>query len=126
MLKSAFFFGRARRPIFIEVPTEDPRSQLDGVLAKLVRSLYGTRDAPLIWQDCLRCQMKLLGFKESLRAPCMFYHKTRDVEMIAHVNDLFVVGCLKDDQDVCRGLAGAFEMKCTYAGYKTGTIKLST
>ena len=48
-------------------------------------SLYGTRDAPLIWQDCLRCQMKLLGFKESLRVPCVFYHETKDVEMIAHV-----------------------------------------
>ena len=46
--------------------------------------------------------------------------------MIAHIDDLVVVGCLKDVQDVCRGLAGTFEMKCTYAGPKTGTIKLST
>ena len=56
----------------------------------------------------------------------MVYHKTRDVEMIAHVDDLVVVGCLKDVQDVCRGLAGTFEMKCTYAGPKTGAIELST
>ena len=38
-VKSAFLYGRARRPIIIEVTTEDPRSQLDGVLAKLVGSL---------------------------------------------------------------------------------------
>ena len=50
-------------PFLFEVPTEDPRSQLEGALAKLVGSLYGTRDAPLIWQDCLRCEMKSLGFK---------------------------------------------------------------
>ena len=37
--------------IIIEVPTENPRSQLDEVLAKLVGSLQGTRDAPMIWQD---------------------------------------------------------------------------
>ena len=50
----------------------------------------------------------------------MFYHETKDVEMIAHVDDLFVVGSLEDVQDVYRGLADAFEMKCTYAGPKTG------
>ena len=49
--------------------------------------------------------MNLLGFIESLRAACIFYHETKDVEMIAHVDDLFVVGCLKDVQEVYRGLA---------------------
>ena len=97
---SAFPFCRVRRPTFIEVPTADPTSQLDGVLATLVGSLYGRRDAPLIWQDRLRCQMNLLGVKESLRVRCKFYHETKDVEMVAHVDDIFVVGCLKDVQDV--------------------------
>ena len=107
-VKSAFLYGRARRPIIIEVHTEDPRSQLDGVLAKLVGSLLGTRDAPMIGRDCLRGQIKL------------FHHETKGVEMIAHVDDLFVVGCLKDVQDVCRGFADASDMKRTYAGPKTG------
>ena len=64
--------------------------------------------------------MKLLGFKESLRVPCKFYQETKDVEMVAHVDDIFVVGCSKDVQDVYRGLASAFERKCKYAGPKTG------
>ena len=121
---SAFLFGRARRLIFIEVLTADPRSQLDGVLTTLVGSLYGPRDAPLIWQDRLRCQMKLLGFKESLRVRCKFYHETKDVEMVAHVDDIFVVGCLKDVQDVHRGFASAVERKCKYAGPKTGNSEV--
>ena len=90
------------------------------MLAKLVGSLYGTHDAPLSWQDCLRCQVKLLGFEEPRRVPCVFYHETKDIEMIAHGDDLFVVGGLKDVQDVYRGLAVTFEMKCAYAGPKTG------
>ena len=57
-VKSAFLNGHARRPIVIEVPTEDPRSQLDGV-----GSLSGTRDAPMIGKDCLRGQIKLLRFE---------------------------------------------------------------
>ena len=107
------FFLRGRRPIFIEVPTGDARSQLDGVLTTLVGSLYGPRDAPLIWQDRLRCRMTLLGFKESLRVRCKFYQETKDVEMVAHDDDIFVVGCSKDVQDVHRGLAS------TYAGPRT-------
>ena len=61
--------------------------------------------------------MKLLGFTESLRVPCMYHNETRDVEMI---EIYFVVGCFKDVQEVYRGLADAFEMKCTYAKPKTG------
>ena len=62
---SVLLYGRFRRPILHRGSLrEDPRRQLDGVLAKKVESLYGTRDAPMIWQDCLRGQMKLLGFKK--------------------------------------------------------------
>ena len=105
-------------------PQETQGASWRGVLANVVGSLYGTHDAPMLSQDCLRCQMKLLEFKESLRAPCMFYHETEDVEMIADVDDLFMVGCLKDVQDVYRGLADAFEMKCTDAGPKTGNSEV--
>ena len=68
-VKSAFRNGRARRPVFIEVPTKDPSSQLDGVLTHVVGSSYGTRDSPKICQDCLRRQMKLLGSRASLSDP---------------------------------------------------------
>ena len=43
---------------------------------------------------------ELLAFRESLRAPCVFYHEAKGVEVVAHVDDFFVVGCLKDVQDV--------------------------
>ena len=119
-VKSAFLYGRARRPFFIEVPAEDPRSQEEGMLAKLIGSLYGTRDAPLIWQDCLRNEMKRLGFVESLRVPCLFFHAFMNVEMIFHVDDLFVVGPLENVKKVYHGLAESFEMKCKNAGPETG------
>ena len=119
-VKSAFLYGPARRPIFVDVPAEDPRSQEEGMLAKLVGSLSGTRDAPLIWQDCLRNEMKRLGFVESLRFPCLFYHSFMNVEMIVHVDDLFVVCPLENGKKVYHGLAESFEMKCKYAGPETG------
>ena len=56
----------------------------------------------------------------TLRVPCKFYQETKDVEMVAHVDDISVVGCSKDVQDVYRGLASTFERKRKYAGPKTG------
>ena len=83
-VKSTFLYGRARRRIFIEVPTEDPRSQLDGVLAQLVGSLYGTRDAPLIWQDLSPTSDEIAGdSKNHFVSNALLYHETKGVEMIA-------------------------------------------
>ena len=43
-----------------------------------------------------------------------------NVEMIVHVDDLFVVGPLENVTKVYHGLAESFEMKCKYAGPETG------
>ena len=49
-VKRAFLYGKARRDIYLKLPREDPMSG-GKVLGKLERSLYGTRDAPQIWQE---------------------------------------------------------------------------
>ena len=67
-VKRAFLYGRARRDIYIKLPPEDPRYGT-GVVGKLERSLYGTRDAPEIWQDELKSSMEELGFRSCLSNP---------------------------------------------------------
>ena len=62
--------------------------------------------------------------KESVGIQRITSHETKVVELIAHVDDLFVVGCLKHVQDVYHGLSDAFEMKFTYAGPKTGNSEV--
>ena len=53
-VKCAFLYGKMRRTVYIEPPTQDPRSQEYGVVGKLEKAMYGTRDAPLIWQGKVR------------------------------------------------------------------------
>ena len=54
--KRELFAGKPRicfcgqPPIIIDVPTEDARRQPEGVILEIGRYLYGTRDAPVIWQ----------------------------------------------------------------------------
>ena len=38
------------RKIYIRLPPEDPRASDPEVVGKLEKAMYGTRDAPMIWQ----------------------------------------------------------------------------
>ena len=62
-VKTAFLYGDARRWLYIELPPEDPLS----ASGKL--ELYGTRDAPMIWQDHLRKTLLDMKLKESVTHP---------------------------------------------------------
>ena len=60
-VKRAFFNAFVKRTVFIELPPED---QVDGedMVGELIRSLYGTRDAPVNWQEHLTEHLECIGF----------------------------------------------------------------
>jgi hypothetical protein len=53
-VKSAFLYGKRARPVYIELPGQDPMSLDPSVVGKLEKAMYGTRDAPQIWQGEVR------------------------------------------------------------------------
>ena len=65
-------------------------------VGKLNKALYGTRDAPMLWQDTLRAALVGLGFVETLVMPGVFRHPVHELELSAHVDDLFIVGLTED------------------------------
>ena len=77
--------------LYVELPPEDPLSASGRYVGKLERSTYGTRDAPMIWQDHLRETLLDMKFKESVTQ-----HETRDFLLCVHVDDLLCTG-LRDD-----------------------------
>ena len=52
-IKRAHFYAKARRPVFVELPAEDPRYGDPEVCGELLYSLYGTRDAAANWRNTL-------------------------------------------------------------------------
>ena len=46
-ISGAHFYGRAQRDVYVTLPEGD---QEPGMVGKLLRSMYGTRDASHIWQ----------------------------------------------------------------------------
>jgi hypothetical protein len=54
--------------------------------------MYGTRDAPQIWQEVVAEVMMRLGFKASLHHPSIYFHLEREIRVIAHVDDFLRTG----------------------------------
>ena len=62
-VKCAFLYGKMKRNIYIELPTQDERYGDKNLVGKLVKAMYGTRDAPQIWEDLVQETMASLGMQ---------------------------------------------------------------
>ena len=62
-VKRAHFYSDATREIYVELPAEAKKPGED-VVGRLLKSLYGTRDAPLNWELQIQKVMLALGFKQ--------------------------------------------------------------
>ena len=59
-IKTAFLYGKCVRPLFMKVPEGDPDHGNPEMVARLLQSLYGTRDAPQRWAEHLADTLKRL------------------------------------------------------------------
>ena len=89
-IKRAFLHGYCTRSIYVELP--DSESEGGKYVGKLIRALYGTRDAPLAWQTVVKKDMKELGFEECKVTNGVFTHAVRDLRTVAHVDDFLLSG----------------------------------
>ena len=90
--KRAFLYGDCERDVYIKVPSEDPDC-VEGVhVGKLRKAMYGTRDAPAVWQKLVRKTLLDLGFEASRTSACVYVHHQRQVKIVAHVDDFLCTG----------------------------------
>ena len=74
-VRRAYFYARALRPIYIEIPAEDFRVGDGGLAARLEMSLCVTRDAGLNWSREVEAFMKQAGLQKGKASSCNFRHK---------------------------------------------------
>ena len=72
---AAILYGDCERSLFMELPQEDPRSSNPNLVARLIKSLYGTRDAPQLWARHVEKTLRGLGYAKTKGAPGVYYHK---------------------------------------------------
>ena len=96
-VKTAFLYGVMRRKVYIELPRRDPWSTDGKWVGKLERALYGTRDAPRMWQQEVSDSLTKLGFQRSVFQPSVFVHQTRNLAFIIHVGRISCAVANVDD-----------------------------
>ena len=111
----AHFYGEARRWIYTYLPE---RHEQVGKLARLCRSMYGTRDAASIWGDTWSDVLKESSMKVGTACPAIFCSCDGDLKGLCHGDDFCVVARQMQLQTFEKVLEKRFEVKHTgYIGF---------
>ena len=62
------------------------------MVGKLVRCMYGTRDAGAIWESCYTTCLVNLGFEQGKASPCCFRHPIWGISVVVHGDDFTAIG----------------------------------
>ena len=82
-----------------------------GYMGMLEKAMYGTRDAPQVWQEEVRTTMEELGFDECVTQPGIYHHAGRGVQVISHVDDFLCVGDTTELEWFRDSLSRKFDIK---------------
>jgi hypothetical protein len=106
--RKAHLHAFADRVVFTQLP---PEEAAPGYCARLVRCLYGTRDAPKRWEAFLAEQLVALGFAKGRASPCCYYHARLKVRCIVHGDDFVLSGRAAALDEVKAGMHERFLLK---------------
>ena len=88
--RKAYVYGVPERTIYVRLPYELELGK--NVVGKLVRCMYGTRDAGAIWESCYTKCLVDLGFVQGAASPCCFTHPEWKVSVVVHGDDFTALG----------------------------------
>ena len=111
-ISRAHFYGTPKRKIYIELPPEDEASKDGQTCGLLVKSMYGTQDAPNIWQTHYTETLQKAGFRRGLSNASVFYQEAWDVRVMVHGDDFLALGDAQHLEKLSQVLKDAYELKC--------------
>ena len=95
-ISRAFFHARAKRDVYVQLPTEDKEAGDENKCGKLKYSMYGTRDAAQNWYHEYSGHLINIGFQQGKASPCAFYHPERGIRTYIHGDDYVSTGKPQD------------------------------
>jgi hypothetical protein len=107
-VRRAYFNAKARRPVYVKLPPEDEES---GLCGKLMKAMYGTRDAAQNWEAEYTSFMTQVGFSQGKYSPCVFHHKERGIRSVIHGDDFTLLGRSEDLDWFRERISSKYEVK---------------
>ena len=92
----------------------------DGFVGRLRKAMYGTRAAPQVWQSVVKKTLTNLGFEASIVQPCVYFHRSRDLRIVTHVDDFLCGGPKASLLWLRKQLQNEFELKSQILGDGVG------
>ena len=112
----AYFYAKARRDVYVEIPNEDWEEGDEYRCGKLRLSMYGTRDAAQNWEYCYQEAFKELGFKPGHTSVCHLHHQKRGLKAVVHGDDFTITGSEEELENLGEKLKKKFEIKLQIMG----------
>lgn len=94
-IKNAFTESYLKEDIYLTPP--DGVKVEKGNALKVLRSLYGLKQAGRDWNLLLKRFLIENGFTQSLADPCLFTHKDRGISLLVYVDDIAAAAKLTSD-----------------------------
>lgn len=89
-ISRAYFNVIIVREVYVELPPEAGHGK--GKIGRLVKCVYGTRDAAKGWEEAYQEALAKLGFRQGRSSACAFFHPKRQLRLVVRGDDFFVVG----------------------------------
>ena len=99
--------------MYIELPTEIAEP---GKCGRLLKSLYGTRDAAQNWEVEYSRFMESVGFSRGTSTPRSFYNQEKELRVVAHGDDFTVLGWEHQLNWFLEKIRGVYEIKQSRIG----------
>ena len=94
--KTAFLNGELEETIYMRQP-EGYKQNENEVACKLIKSIYGLKQAARMWNKKLDESLKKHGFQVSTADKCLYWKKVEDetIYIIVHVDDMLITSASK-------------------------------
>ena len=112
-ISRAHFYGIPKRTIYIELPDEDVSYTESGEkeCGLLMKSMYGTQDAPNIWQSHYTSLLESANIKRGRSNASVFYRESDGTRIVVHGDDFLVLSDSQGLQEIDDLLRSAYELK---------------
>ena len=88
-IKNAFLNGTLKEEIYMKQPKGFEKEGMEHLVCRLIKSLYGLKQAGREWHKTLIAFLREKGFKQLFKDPCVF--KKGSTILVVYVDDIIVI-----------------------------------
>ena len=112
----AYFYAKAKREVYVELPEEEQDPNGPRQCGKLLKAMYGTRDAAQAWQEEYEETLKEFKLNQGLASPCHFSRQQTGTNVLVHGDDFVVLARRGEASVVRKGMEKKYSVEVQMIG----------